>query len=82
VAGLGTVAVVSINCLGQTSVEHSYIDFGGDRLLRLETYDNSGLPCIFIVSKRKFVHDAMTEESSDAIASRFYPISFSADCRP
>lgn len=55
-----------------------YIDFGGDCLLRLETYDDFGLPCIFIVSKRKFVHDAMTEESAQTIASRFYPISSSS----
>jgi competence protein CoiA len=50
-----------------------YIDFGDEFLVRLETYDNSGLPCIRFISKQKFVHDAMIEESAQAIASRFYP---------
>jgi hypothetical protein len=37
---------------------------------KLETYDESGLPCIRFVSKQKFVHDTMNEESAQAIASR------------
>jgi competence protein CoiA len=52
-----------------------YIDFGGEFLARLERYDDSDLPCIRFVSKRKFVNDAMNEQSAQAIASRFYPIS-------
>jgi competence protein CoiA len=49
-----------------------YIDIGDDLLARLETYDETGLPCIRLISKRKFVHDAMTEKTAKAIASRFY----------
>jgi competence protein CoiA len=52
-----------------------YVDFGNDLLAKLEIYDDSGLPCIRLVSKRKFLHDAMIEKSAQAIASRFYPIS-------
>lgn len=52
-----------------------YIDLGKEWLARLEIYDESGLPCIRLISKRKFVHDAMIESSAKAIATRFYPIS-------
>lgn len=52
-----------------------YIDFGDDRLIRLEIYDQSGLRCVRLVSKRKFVHDATVELSARQIATRFYPIS-------
>lgn len=51
-----------------------YIDFGDDRLVRLDTYDESGLRCIRLVAKRKFVHDVMAETDARAIATRFYPI--------
>ena len=51
-----------------------YIDFGGDKLARLETYDESGLPCIRHVAKRKFVHDTMVETNATDIASHFYPL--------
>ena len=51
-----------------------YIDFGEDWLARLEIYDDSGLPCLFRVAKRKFLHDAMVETSARAIATRCYPI--------
>lgn len=51
-----------------------YIDFGEDWLAKLDIYDDSGLPCIFRVAKKKFVHDAMVESSAGAIATRFYPI--------
>jgi hypothetical protein len=51
-----------------------YIDFGDDRLVRLETYDESGLRCIRIVSKRKFVHDVMVESDARKIATRFYAL--------
>ena len=44
-----------------------YIDFGDEGLVRLEIYDESGLPCIRRISKRKFLHDAMTEISGKAI---------------
>lgn len=52
-----------------------YVDFGTDELLRLQTYDESGLACVFRVGKRKFLHDVMTETDATAIATRFYPIS-------
>ena len=51
-----------------------YIDFGGDTLVKLEVYDESGLRCIRLVAKYRFVHDAMTETSANAIASCFYLI--------
>lgn len=51
-----------------------YIDFGDDRLVRLDTYDESGLRCIRLVATRKFVHDVMVETDARAIATRFYPI--------
>jgi competence protein CoiA len=51
-----------------------YIDFGDDWLLRLETYDRRGLPCVRYIAKRKFLHDVMVETSTSEIAARFYPI--------
>jgi len=51
-----------------------YIDFGEDWLARLQTYDETGLLCIFRVTKRKFIHDVMTEVSAADIATRFYPL--------
>ncbi|WP_223857945.1 competence protein CoiA family protein [Salinimonas profundi] len=51
-----------------------YIDFGDEYLIKLEIYDESGLNCIRLVSKLKFVHDAMTESEAQDIATRFYPI--------
>lgn len=49
-----------------------YIDFGGDELIRLETYDASGLRCIRRVAKRKFLHDVMVETRTADIATRLY----------
>jgi hypothetical protein len=51
-----------------------YIDFGDDSLLRLDTYDESGMLCVFRVSKLKFMHDVMTETSNIAVGTRFYPL--------
>ncbi len=51
-----------------------YIDFGGECLVKLETYDESGFKCVRYVAKPKFVHDAMTERSATDIAGRFYPL--------
>lgn len=51
-----------------------YLDFGGEWLARLETYDESGLQCVRLISRRKFVHDVMNEIDATKIASRFYPI--------
>jgi hypothetical protein len=51
-----------------------YIDFSDDYLVKLDTYDESGLKCIRLVTKDKFVHDAMNEKYADNIATRFYPI--------
>ncbi len=48
-----------------------YIDFGDDLLANLQTYDESGLPCIRFVLKQKFVHDAMNEQTAQAIGARF-----------
>ncbi len=52
-----------------------YIDFGDEWLARLEVYDETGLKCIRLVSKKNFVHDAMTETCVEKIVTRFYPIS-------
>ncbi len=49
-----------------------YIDFGEDNLVRLEIYDETNLPCIRYVSKRKFLHDVMVETKASDIATRFY----------
>jgi competence protein CoiA len=51
-----------------------YIDFGNEFLLKLEIYDDSKLPCVRYVAKRKFLHDAMVETDARAIATRFYPL--------
>lgn len=51
-----------------------YIDFGDDWLARLETYDETGLPCLIRVSKRKFLHDVIVETNARSIGTRFYPI--------
>lgn len=50
-----------------------YIDFGDDYLVKLETYDESGLKCVRLVSKRIFIHDTMHETEAQAIATLFYP---------
>jgi competence protein CoiA len=51
-----------------------YVDLGDDLLAKLEIYDESGLPCIYLVAKQKLIHDAMTEKAATAIATRFYPL--------
>lgn len=51
-----------------------YLDFGDDYLCLLENYSNYGLQCIRLVSKRKFIHDAMNEMEARSIATKFYPI--------
>lgn len=51
-----------------------FIDLGDECLVRLETYDESGLRCVRLVSKKKFIHDAFVEDQARLIASRFYLI--------
>jgi competence protein CoiA len=53
-----------------------YIDLGDDRdyLARLEVYDESGLLCIRLVSKRKFIFDAMHERLATAIGMHYFPL--------
>ncbi len=51
-----------------------YIDFGDDLLVKLDVYDDSSLPCVRYVAKRKFLYDVMVETDARAIATRFYPI--------
>jgi competence protein CoiA len=55
-----------------------YIDFGNEYLVKLEIYDSSGLECVKLVSKRKFVHDAMVEKNASDIATHFYPLDLSS----
>ena len=50
-----------------------YIDFGDEILVRLETYDETNLPCVRLISKRKFRHDVSVEVHARDIATRFYP---------
>jgi hypothetical protein len=45
-----------------------YIDFGGDHLVKLEVYDETGLQCIRRVTKRRFIQDLMTKDSAADIA--------------
>lgn len=52
-----------------------FIDFGDEHLVKLCTFDESELPCIQFVAKRKFLHDSMHETRAKNIATRFYPIS-------
>lgn len=47
-----------------------YIDFGDEWLLQLQRYGYNGLECVYRVSKKKFVHDAMTETQACDIATR------------
>jgi hypothetical protein len=51
-----------------------YIDLGDEYLAKLDIYDSSGLKCVKLVSKRKFVHDAMVEQNAKDIAIRYHPI--------
>lgn len=46
-----------------------YIDIDNDILARLETYDESGLECIFIVSKKRFTQGAMIANDARAVVS-------------
>lgn len=44
-----------------------FIDFGTDLLVRLETYDETGLPCVRHVARELFVRDALSQESAQNI---------------
>lgn len=46
-----------------------FIDFGSDELVKLEIYDDSGLPCIRYVDKRALVRDAMRETDARALGN-------------
>jgi hypothetical protein len=45
-----------------------YIDFGEDQLARLQTYDDTGLLCVFRLSKSRFVRNVMAESDARQIA--------------
>ena len=45
-----------------------YIDFGDEHLVKLDVYDDSGLKCIRLISKQKFVHDVMAETDALTIS--------------
>ncbi|MDX0409909.1 CoiA-like domain protein [Sinorhizobium medicae] len=51
-----------------------YIDFGDEWLLQLHRYGSNRLECVYRVSKKKFLHDAMTETQARNIATRFYQV--------
>lgn len=57
-----------------------YIDFRDDWLVRLEVYDETGLKCVRLVAKRKFIHDAITEAKAVNIGARYYPL-YSSDLK-
>jgi competence protein CoiA len=44
-----------------------YIDFGEDYLLKMETYDESGLQCVRAVMKRDFVASVMEESDAKSV---------------
>jgi competence protein CoiA len=44
-----------------------FIDFGEDYLLKMETYDESGLPCVRVVMKRDFVQSALNERNARSV---------------
>ncbi len=48
-----------------------YIDFGNEHLVKLGTYDDSGLPCVYLVAKGKFLYDSMSEKRAEDIAMHF-----------
>ena len=49
-----------------------YIDFGEEHLLRLEQYDETGLPCVRRIPKQTFLKDVMTKSVARDVA--FNPI--------
>lgn len=51
-----------------------YIDFGDEYLIQLMIYDGSGLRCVRLISKRKFLHDVMTEADARLVGTLFYPL--------
>lgn len=51
-----------------------YIDFGGEHLVKLCIYDDSGLLCIQFVAKKKFLYDSISEKRAEDIATSFFPI--------
>lgn len=51
-----------------------HIDFGDEHLVKLCTYDESGLQCIQSVAKKGFLHDSMHEKRAENIAAKFYPL--------
>ena len=44
-----------------------FIDFGEDYLLKIETYDESGLSCVRVIMKRDFVKSVMSESDAKAV---------------
>lgn len=48
-----------------------YIDFGDEWLLQLQKYGSNKLECVYRVSKKKFLRDAMIEKQARDIATRF-----------
>lgn len=51
-----------------------YIDFGGAHLVKLETYDETGLKCVRYISKSKFMYDVMHEDKVENIAKKWFNI--------
>lgn len=51
-----------------------FIDFGDAWLVRLMTYDDSLLPCIRLIARKKFIHDVKTEARAVDIGTNFYPL--------
>lgn len=51
-----------------------YIDFGQDILFKLELYDETGLPCVRVISKKIFLSEVTTQSDARIIAENIYPI--------
>lgn len=51
-----------------------YIDFGHEWVARLETYDDSNLPCVCLISKRRLVSDLTAVNQAGKVAmTKFEP---------
>lgn len=44
-----------------------YLDFGDERMMRLETYPIGGLPCVRVISRQHFIEDLLKVTTADQI---------------
>lgn len=55
-----------------------FIDFGTDLLVKLEVYDETGLPCVRCVSKEQFLRDALSRDSAQDLGALLHAQSTSS----